>query len=219
MLTPCLNAVLVVWQAAKEVPHPHPDTNGTPAYRQALYLQKQAQEAASQKASIELAARTPGHQPSGQLPWQLAATKEQLQQLQVKCIVIKSLLQLSPLVAEESMSHQTDADSLLYEVMSGNAMLRRNTRDVDDVQTELRQLCMASLASLAVQPQSINSLLSLPTSTQSAPPAALQQGLRGHEHILLTRLSEVMEASLQPQQVIAPNIAVLCISALIGLAS
>ena len=211
---PCCTHLDVILLAALQVvqePTPSAST-GTPAYMQALYLQKRSQEAASRQPSIELvasrqesselAASTLGRQTS-QLAQQLSApwlTDEQVQQQQIKCTVIKALLQLIPLVAEEAKDRQINTEPFVHELMSESGLLLHAANDPEGSQAELRQLCILMLAATAAQPQSIATLLGLQASVDDAAPV-LSQSLHVHGHVLLHRISEHMQANLQTQQV------------------
>ncbi len=188
---------------------------GPPAYLQALYqqrlsqeassqrhsVQRRSQEAASRHESIELGARAPSTE-SPRPAWQASGpwlTDEEVLQQQIKCTVMKALLQLSPLVAEEPKTDQTSAEAFVYELMPEDG---RALHD-EGSQAELRQLCIATLASLAAQPQSISSLFELPTPEGCAAPTELQHSQPVHRHTLLVMVFERMhEASLHKQQVI-----------------
>jgi hypothetical protein len=190
-----------------------------PAYLQALYQQRLAEEASSQRhsfqrhsqeaasrhESIELGARAPSAE-SPRLAWQASGswlTDEEVLQQQIKCTVMKALLQLSPLVAEEPKTDQTSAEAFVYELMpeDGHAL------HVEGSQAELRQLCIATLASLAAQPQSISSLFELPSPKGRAAPLELQHSQPVHRHTLLIMVFERMhEASLHKQQVMRAGI-------------
>ncbi len=190
-----------------------------PAYLQALYQQRLAEEASSQRhsvqrhsqepasrhESIELAARAPSAE-SPRLAWQVSGpwlTDEEVMQQQIKCTVMKALLQLSPLVAEEPKPDQTSAEAFVHELMpeDGHALHDEGS------QAELRQLCIATLASLAAQPQSISSLFELPSPEGRAAPTELQHSQPVHRHTLLAMVFERMcEASLHKQQVICTGV-------------
>ena len=208
----------MVLQAAQE--RTSPASIQTPAYLQALYQQRLAQEASSQRhsvqrrsqeaasrhESIELGAPEPSAE-SPRFAWQASGPwptdEEVLQQQQIKCTVMKALLQLSPLVAEEPRTDQTSAKAFVYELMPDNE------RDLHDEgsQAELRQLCIATLAALAAQPQSISSLFELPTPEGRAAPTELQHCQPVHRHTLLVMIFERMrEASLHKQQVMPTRI-------------
>ena len=203
----CVTACFDSWVPLQALQERTPSVSvGAPAYQQALYMEKVAHEAASRHRSIELAARALSYQPAQQ-GWQSSLTDEQLQGQQTKCTVIKGLLQLSPLLAEESVSHQTSAEALLHELLNSRSPMRV-TEDMNDTQAELRQLCISSLASLATQPQSISSLLVLPGSKDCASRAEMQSQC-ANGHVLLTRVSELMQVSLQVPKV---TYAIRCLS-------
>ena len=204
----------MVLQAAQE--RTLPASIGTPAYLQALYqqrlseapsqrhsVQRHSQEAAPRHDSIQLGARAPSAE-SPRLAWQASGTwltdltDEEVLQQQIKCTVMKALLQLSPLIAEEPETDQTSAKAFVYELMpeDGHALHDKGS------QAELRQLCIATLASLAAQPQSISSLFDFPTPEGRAAPTELQHSQPVHRHTLLVMVFERMrEASLHKQQV------------------
>ncbi len=190
-----------------------------PAYLQALhqqrlaqeasfqhhYLQRHSQEPASRHESIELGARAPSAE-SPRLAWQASGpwlTDEEVVQQQVKCTVMKALLQLSPLVAEEPKTDQSSAEAFVYELVPEDGHALHN----EGSQAELRQLCIATLASLAAQPQSISSLFDLPSPKDCAAPLELQHSQPVHRHTLLAMVFERMcEASLHKQQVICTGV-------------
>ena len=116
---------------------------------------------------------------------------------------MKALLQLSPLVAEEPKTDQKSAEAFVYELMPEDG----HARHVEGSQAELRQLCIATLASLAAQPQSISSLFELPSPKGRAAPLELQHSQPVHRHTLLIMVFERMhEASLHKQQVMRAGI-------------
>ena len=162
----------------------------TPAYKQALYIQQQQE--------IELAARSASHL-SVQAAQQSAAdllAYAQAQQLQVRCTVVQALLQLSPLLSEESIPQQAVVDAMLFELMPDSTNVMRRRQDVwDDDEPDLRQLCMLELASLTAQPQSCVSLLALPSNTdlEADVPLSAAQKPPVREHIMIRRCWEVME--------------------------
>lgn len=194
-------------------------STGAPAYLQALYqqrllqgaspqhhsVQRHSQEAASRHESIELGARAPSTE-SPRLAWQASGpwlTDEEVLQQQIKCTVIKALLQLSPLVAEEPTTDHISAEAFVYELMleDGHALHDKGG------QAELRQLCIATLASLAAQPQSISTLFASPTPKDRAAPTDLQHSQPVHRHTLLVMVFKSMrEASLHKQQVMRTGI-------------
>ncbi|KAL0020662.1 hypothetical protein WJX79_004334 [Trebouxia sp. C0005] len=200
------------YQMAAQEQAPSAST-GAPAYLQALYqqrllqgaspqhhsVQRHSQEAASRHESIELGARAPSTE-SPRLAWQASGpwlTDEEVLQQQIKCTVIKALLQLSPLVAEEPTTDHISAEAFVYELMleDGHALHDKGG------QAELRQLCIATLASLAAQPQSISTLFASPTPKDRAAPTDLQHSQPVHRHTLLVMVFKSMrEASLHKQQ-------------------
>lgn len=214
----CTNLDVILLAALQVVQEPTPSAStGTPAYMQALYLQKLSQEAASRQHSIELvasrqpsselAASTLGRQPS-QLAQQLSApwlTDEQVQQQQIKCTVIKALLQLIPLVAEEAKDRKINTEPFVHELMSESGLLLPIANDPEGSQAELRQLCILMLASTAAQPQSMVTLLGLPASVDDAAPVLLNSP-HVHGHVLLRKISDHMQASLQTQQVMCISV-------------
>ncbi|DBB02952.1 TPA: hypothetical protein ACH3X1_013548 [Trebouxia sp. C0004] len=188
-------------------------STGAPAYLPALYqqrlsqeassqrhsVQRHSQEAASRHESIELGTRAPSTEPP-RLAWQASGpwlTDEEVLQKQIKCTVVKALLQLSPLVAEEPTRDQTSAEAFVCELTHEDG---RALHDEGN-QAELRQLCIATLASLAAQPQSISSLLELQTPEGWPAPTDLQHSPPVHKHSLLVIVFDrIREASLHKQQ-------------------
>ena len=116
---------------------------------------------------------------------------------------MKALLQLSPLVAEEPKPDQTSAKALFHELMpeDGHALHDEGS------QAELRQLCIATLASLAAQPQSISSLFESPSPKGRAAPLDLQHSQPVHRHTLLVMVFVRMrEGIINKQQVICTGV-------------
>ena len=166
----------------------------TPAYKQALYIQQQQ--------DIELAARSASHL-SVQAAQQSAAdllADAQAQQAQVKCTVVQALLQLSPLLSEESVPQQALIDAMLFELMPDSTLVMRR-QDVWDDEPDLRQLCMLVLASLTGQPQSCASLFTLPSDSDDAVPLSPAQKPPVIEHIMIRKCWEVMEKNVGVQEV------------------
>ena len=124
------------------------------------------------------------------------------QQQQNKYTVVQALLQLSPLLAEESPPRQAVIDALLHEVMP-EIPFATAKQDADRDSPDLRPLCMLELAALAAQAQSITSLLSLPGSTDSnaALPLSPSQQAPAFDHVLIRKLWEVMEFGVGQQEV------------------
>lgn len=138
----------------------------TPAFRQALYIQQLAQAPISRTASVELAARilsrSTGRTQSGRPTVQSALLEEKTHRQQAKCAAIKSLLHLSPLLAEEEPLGQAAADVLInYCLLPGDDVVPRSSQDLEENERELRQLCLLTLVALSPQPQSVTSLFTL----------------------------------------------------------
>lgn len=180
----------------------------TPAFRQALYIQQLAQAPISRTASVELAARIlsrfTGRTQSGRPTVQSALLEEKTQRQQAKCTAIKSLLQLSPLLAEEEPMGQAAADVLInYCLLPGDDAMPRSSKDLDEEERELRQLCLLALVALSPQPQSVTSLFTLSPQLQGGSTAAVHgsQLPSTSGHALLSWVDNVMLTDWQLKKV------------------
>lgn len=180
----------------------------TPALQQALYIQQRAQAPVSRTESVELAAltlsRTKPKKPSVPLSAQAPLLDEQTRQQQVKCTAIKALLQLSPLLAEEASPSQAAADVLINCcLLPGGDVSPRQSEDLDEAESELRQHCLLALLAMSAQPQSMTSLLALSPATTGSSTVAVHDSQLANQsgHALVTWLDNVMLTGWQHKQV------------------
>lgn len=171
----------------------------TPAFRQALYIQQLAQAPISRTASVELAARilskSTGRTQSGRHTVQSALLEEKIHRQQATCTAIKALLHLSPLLAEEEPLGQAAADVLInYCLLPGVDVVPQSSKDLDEEERELRQLCLLVLVALSPQPQSVTSLFRLAPQLHGSSTAAVHDSQLSSTagHALLTWVDNVM---------------------------
>lgn len=180
----------------------------TPAFQQALYVQKRAQKPASRTESMELAALALLSEPKpGSSAAKQPVTDEKTQQQQVKCTVIRVLLLLCPLVAEEAVPDRAAADVLINELLPSDdlSLRRRTTDELKDTAAELHLLCLRALLTLSVQLQTKTSLFALSEATAGITLAA-EHDSELHEqlgHALVFKVDELIQTGYQRKQVLS----------------
>ena len=151
--------------------------------------------------ALALSSQSKPGRPSTKQP----VTDKIVQQQQVKCTVIRALLLLCPLIAEETAPDPAAADALINELLpSDDVSLRRRTTDeVKDSAAELHHLCLRALLALSVQPQTMISLFAL-SEVPAGNSAAAVHNSQLHKqvgHALAYKMDDFIQAGYQQKQV------------------